>query len=137
MGWHEHDDGVFHGCEKFFRPGYAANLVSTLVPSLNDVEQKLEVGARVADVGWGKAHRRYSWQKPSPTHDFFGFDYHDKSIEAALGIRQTARRCDRVSFEVSKAKDFPGKDYDFRSGLRLPARHGRSVARPRTFGTPG
>src|ERR1700691_1615512 len=27
MGWHEHDDGVFHGCEKFFRPGYAANLV--------------------------------------------------------------------------------------------------------------
>lgn len=29
MGWHEHADGVFHGCEKFFRPGYAANLVSS------------------------------------------------------------------------------------------------------------
>jgi hypothetical protein len=28
MGWNEHDDQVFHGCEKFFRPGYAANLVS-------------------------------------------------------------------------------------------------------------
>src|SRR5437762_9199415 len=31
MGWHEHADGVFHGCEKFFRPGYAANLVCRLL----------------------------------------------------------------------------------------------------------
>src|SRR5690349_22398531 len=51
MGWHEHHDGVFHGCEKFFRPGYAANLVSSWIPSLSDVKQKLEAGARVADVG--------------------------------------------------------------------------------------
>ena len=54
MGWHEHDDGVFHGCEKFFRPGYAANLVSSWIPSLKDVQDKLEKGARVADVGCGK-----------------------------------------------------------------------------------
>src|SRR5271169_6337427 len=54
MGWHEHDDGVFHGCEKFFRPGYAANLVSTWIPALHDVKEKLDRGARVADVGCGK-----------------------------------------------------------------------------------
>src|SRR5256884_9508962 len=36
MGWHEHVDGVFHGCEKFFRPGYAANLVSSWIPALHD-----------------------------------------------------------------------------------------------------
>ena len=54
MGWHEHVDGVFHGCEKFFRPGYAANLVSTWIPALEDVKGKLEAGARVADVGCGK-----------------------------------------------------------------------------------
>ncbi len=42
MGWHEHADGVFHGCEKFFRPGYAANLVSAWIPALYDV--KKEVG---------------------------------------------------------------------------------------------
>lgn len=52
MGWNEHDDGVFHKCEKFFRPGYAANLVSSWIPALQDV--KLEAGARVADVGCGK-----------------------------------------------------------------------------------
>src|ERR1700693_5266576 len=54
MGWHEHDEDVFHGCEKFFRPGYAANLVSSWIPSLRDVKAKLEAGVRVADVGCGK-----------------------------------------------------------------------------------
>src|SRR5271165_7625897 len=48
MGWHEHEDGVFHGCEKFFRPGYAANLVSTWIPALDGVQARLERGARVA-----------------------------------------------------------------------------------------
>lgn len=112
MGWHEHDDGVFHGCEKFFRPGYAANLVSSWLPSLTDVMQKLEAGARVADVGCGKGASTVLMTKAFPKSRFFGFDYHDKSIEAA---RESARRQgvgDRVSFEVSKAKDFPGRDYD-------------------------
>ena len=51
--------------------------------------------------------------KAFPKSQFFGFDYHDKSIEAA---RETAKRegvADRVTFEVAKAKEFPGKDYDF------------------------
>jgi SAM-dependent methyltransferase len=113
MGWHEHVDGVFHGCEKFFRPGYAANLVSAWIPSLHDVRKKLEAGARVADVGCGKGASTLLMAKAFPKSHFFGFDYHDKSIEAA---REQAKRdgvADRVSFEVSKAKDFPGKDYDF------------------------
>src|SRR5258706_6253815 len=50
MGWHEHVYGVFHGCEKFFRPGYAANLVSTWISALHHVQAKLEARARVADV---------------------------------------------------------------------------------------
>ena len=113
MGWHEHADGVFHGCEKFFRPGYAANLVSTWIPALGEVKEKLERGARVADVGCGKGASTLLMAKAFPKSQFFGFDYHDKSIE---GARESARRqgiADRVQFEVSKAKDFPGKEYDF------------------------
>src|SRR5579875_2438406 len=53
MGWHEHAEGVYRGCEKFFRPGYAANLISSWIPALHDVEEKLRRGARVADVGCG------------------------------------------------------------------------------------
>src|SRR5947209_5311370 len=113
MGWHEHVDGVFHGCEKFFRPGYAANLVSSWIPALSGVKDKLEAGARAADVGCGKGASTILMAKAFPNSRFFGFDYHDKSIEAA---RESARRNgggDRVTFEVSKAKDFPGKNYDF------------------------
>ena len=113
MGWHEHDDGVFHGCEKFFRPGYAANLVSSWIPSLNDVKQKLEAGARVADVGCGKGASTLLMAKSFPKSKFFGFDYHDKSIEAAREYAKQDGLADRVRFEVAKAKDFPGKDYDF------------------------
>jgi SAM-dependent methyltransferase len=113
MGWHEHHDGVFNGCEKFFRPGYAANLTTTWIPALEGVQAKLERGARVADVGCGKGASTILMAKAYPNSKFFGFDYHDKSIEAA---RETAKRegvADRVTFEVAKAKDFPGKDYDF------------------------
>ena len=113
MGWHEHEDGVFHGCEKFFRPGYAANLVNSWIPAMHDVQQKLEAGARVADVGCGKGASTILMAKAYPKSKFFGFDYHDKSIE---GARETAKNegvADRVTFEVAKAKEYPGQDYDF------------------------
>ncbi len=101
MGWHEHADGVFHGCEKFFRPGYAANLVNAWIPSLQNVGAKLQAGGRVADVGCGKGASTILMAKAYPNSKFYGFDYHDKSIEAA---RETAKRegiADRVTFEVA------------------------------------
>jgi SAM-dependent methyltransferase len=113
MGWHEHADGVFHGCEKFFRPGYAANLVSSWIPALHGVKEKLEAGARVADVGCGKGASTLLMAKAFPKSHFFGFDYHDKSIEGARDSARRAGLADRVTFEVSKAKEYPGKDYDF------------------------
>ena len=112
MGWHEHDDDVFHGCEKFFRPSYAANLVSSWIPSLQGVKAKLEAGARVADVGCGKGASTILMAKAFPKSQFFGFDYHDKSIEGARSTAAQAGLEVRLNFGVAKAKEFPGKDYD-------------------------
>jgi SAM-dependent methyltransferase len=112
MGWHEHVDDVFHGCEKFFRPGYSANLVSSWIPALSGVRGKLEAGARVADVGCGKGASTLLMAAAFPNSRFFGFDYHDKSIEEAREAAERLGVTDRVIFEVAKAKDFPGKDYD-------------------------
>jgi ubiquinone/menaquinone biosynthesis C-methylase UbiE len=112
MGWHEHEDDVFHGCEKFFRPSYAANLVTSWIPSLQGVKAKLEAGARVADVGCGKGASTVLMAKAFPKSQFFGFDYHDKSIEGARATAARACLADRVTFEIAKAKEFPGKDYD-------------------------
>jgi SAM-dependent methyltransferase len=113
MGWHEHNEGVFHGCEKFFRPGYAANLVSSWIPALDGVQQKLEAGAQVADVGCGKGASTILMAKAFPKSHFIGFDSHDQSI---AGARDSAKRQgigDTAKFEVAKAKEYPGKDYDF------------------------
>jgi SAM-dependent methyltransferase len=112
VGWHEHVEGVFHGCERFFRPGYAANLVSTWIPALEGVEAKLRGGARVADVGCGKGASTLLMAQAFSKSQFTGFDYHDKSIEAAS---ETAKRNgvgDRATFQVASAKDFPGRGYD-------------------------
>src|SRR3981081_3560780 len=113
MGWHEHADGVFHGCEKFFRPGYAANLVNTWIPALHDVKVKLEKGARGADIGCGKGASTLLMAKAFPNSRFFGFDYHDKSIEQTHASAKSNGMADRVIFEVAKAKEFPGRNYDF------------------------
>ena len=113
MGWHEHDDGVFHGCEKFFRPGYAANLVSSWVPAMPDALQKLQGGARVADVGCGIGASTLLLASAFPKSQCFGFDYHDKSVEAARASAKRQSLENRATFEVATAKDFPGKDYDF------------------------
>ncbi len=113
MGWHEHDEKVFHGCEKFFRPGYAANLVSSWIPALDGVKEKLDAGARVADVGCGKGASTLLLAKAFPNSQFFGFDYHDGSIEGARASAKRQGIADRATFEVAKAKEYPGKDYDF------------------------
>jgi SAM-dependent methyltransferase len=112
MGWHEHEEGVYHGCEKFFRPGYAANLVSSWIPALSGVKEKLERGARVADVGCGKGASTILMANAFPNARFFGFDYHDKSIEAARESASKNGVAGRVSFDVAAAKNFSGKDYD-------------------------
>jgi SAM-dependent methyltransferase len=112
MGWHEHADDVFHGCEKLFRPGYAANLISSWIPALHEVAGKLQAGAKVADVGCGKGASTLLLAKAYPKSRFHGFDYHSGSIEAA---RESAARdglSDHVVFDIAKAKDFPGQYYD-------------------------
>ena len=53
LGWHEHDHNLFRGTELFFRPGYAANLIGSWIPALDGVQEKLEAGGKVADVGCG------------------------------------------------------------------------------------
>ena len=112
LGWHEHDAALFHGTERFFRPGYAANLVSSWLPALEGVEARLKAGARVADVGCGHGASTIIMAEAHPSSTFVGFDYHEPSIQHARKAARDAGLGDRVSFEVARAQDFPGTDYD-------------------------
>jgi SAM-dependent methyltransferase len=113
FGWHEHDHGLFRGTELFFRPGYAANLTSSWIPSLDGVEAKLKAGAKVADVGCGLGASTILMAQTYPSSTFIGYDYHDGSIEMARQRAEEAGVSDRVKFEVARAKDYPGGGYDF------------------------
>lgn len=108
VGWHEHDACLFSGTERFFRPGYAMHLVSEWIPALDGVKEKLERGARVADVGCGHGASVILMAKAFPKSQFVGFDYHEPSIARAREIARDAGVADRVSFERALAKDYPG-----------------------------
>jgi SAM-dependent methyltransferase len=112
VGWHEHDVALFHGTERFFRPGYAAHLVEDWIPALDGVKAKLEKGARVADVGCGHGSSTLILAKAFPKSKFFGFDYHGPSIERARALAKAEGVADRTTFETAAAKTYPGRDYD-------------------------
>jgi SAM-dependent methyltransferase len=112
MGWHEHDHRLFRGTERFFRPGYRANLVPEWIPALEGVQEKLEDGAKVADVGCGHGASTIIMAEAFPNSEFFGFDYHDASIARAREAADEAGVGDRITFEVASAKDYPGTGYD-------------------------
>ena len=112
MGWHEHDHRLFRGTERFFRPGYRAHLVAEWIPALEGVQSKLERGAKVADVGCGHGASTVIMADAFPNSEFFGFDYHDASIQRAREAAEEAGVGDRVTFEVASAKDYPDGGYD-------------------------
>jgi 2-polyprenyl-3-methyl-5-hydroxy-6-metoxy-1,4-benzoquinol methylase len=112
LDWCDHDKQLFEGTERFFRPGYNANLVNAWIPALEGVEDKLKAGAKVADVGCGHGASTIIMALAFPKSRFFGFDYHEASIEAAKKKAKQAGVSDRVVFEVAKSTDYPGNDYD-------------------------
>jgi SAM-dependent methyltransferase len=112
IGWHDHVHDVHEGCERFFRPGYNANLIPSWLPALEGVVEKLERGAKVADVGCGHGASTILMAKTYPNSTFIGSDYHDGSIETARKRAEEAGVSDRVTFEVAPAAGYSGKGYD-------------------------
>jgi SAM-dependent methyltransferase len=112
VGWHEHNHEVFDGCERFFRTGYNANLVSAWLPALEGVVEKLGRGARVADVGCGHGASTILMAQAFPNSTFVGSDYHGRSIETARARAAEAGLSERIRFEVAPASAIPGGGYD-------------------------
>jgi len=112
FGWHEHHEALFRGTELFFRPGYAANLVSAWLPALDGVVGKLQKGAKVADVGCGLGASTILMAQAFPASTFVGYDYHEASLALAREKAREAGVQDRVRFERATAKDFPGTGLD-------------------------
>jgi len=112
LAWGDQHPCLFEGTERFFRSGYIGNLVSAWLPALEGVTAKLERGAKVADVGCGLGASTILMAKAYPRSRFVGFDSHERSIALARERAKQSGVADRVTFEVARSTDYPGKDYD-------------------------
>ena len=108
MEWGEHHRCLFYGTERFFRGGYNANLISSWLPALDGVVEKLAAGGRGADVGL--------WTRRE--HNPYG-----------AGISEFAVRRHRLSRRVDRNRARAGRESrsrqrEFRAGRRhvLPRR---------------
>ena len=107
IGWHEHHHDLFHGTERFFRPGYLANLTTSWIPALDGVEDKLKRGGRVADIGCGLGASTILMAKAYPASEFFGYDYHPESIALAQASARREGLSDRIRFEGRPSQELP------------------------------
>jgi SAM-dependent methyltransferase len=112
VGWEQHDDRLFRGVLRLFRPSYRAHLVDTWIPALDGVGEKLRAGASVADVGCGLGASTIVMAEAYQRSSFAGFDYHEPSIDAARKAAAEAGVSQRTRFDVAAAQDFPGTGYD-------------------------
>ena len=112
MEWGEHHSCLFCGTERFFRAGYNANLLSSWLPALDGVKDKLTAGARAADVGCGHGASTILMAQAFPRSEFIGIDYHDASIQAARA-RAAAAGVRNARFETADAVSYGADDLDF------------------------
>ncbi|MGC4110113.1 MAG: class I SAM-dependent methyltransferase [Nocardioides sp.] len=112
IAWGAHDDRLFSGCLRLFRPGYAANLVQSWLPALDGVVEKLRSGASVADVGCGYGASTLIMAREFERSTFVGTDNHAPSISEARAAAVAEGLDRRAQFEVAPATEIPGEGYD-------------------------
>jgi 2-polyprenyl-3-methyl-5-hydroxy-6-metoxy-1,4-benzoquinol methylase len=112
LAWGDQHPCLFEGTERFFRAGYIGNLISSWLPALDGVVAKLERGGKVADVGCGLGASTILMAKAYPKSRLYGFDSHPASIATARKRAEEAGVSDRVTFEVGRSTDYPGRAYD-------------------------
>jgi SAM-dependent methyltransferase len=112
IGWGDHVHDVHEGCERFFRPSYNAHLLTEWLPALDGVVEKLETGAKVADVGCGHGASTILMAEAFQASKFHGFDDHEGSIVTARERANIAGVIGQADFSAEPASAYSGDGYD-------------------------
>jgi SAM-dependent methyltransferase len=110
--WGAHHERLFCGVAAFYRNAYRGTLVPEWLPALDGVVERLEAGARVADVGCGHGHSTILMAEAFPNSRFYGIDVHEPSIAAARENAVAAGVDDRVTFVTGSATDYAEDGFD-------------------------
>lgn len=108
LQWGDQPDCLFCATAKFFRPAYQTHIIQDWLPQLDGVVEKLEQGAKTADVGCGYGLSTIIMAESFPNSEFVGYDFHEGSIEAAREHAQSHGLAN-ARFDVALAKQFDGK----------------------------
>lgn len=104
--WGDQHTCQFCGTDRFFRPGYIANLVSNWITALEGVEDKLVAGGTIADIGCGHGSTSVLMAETFPSSQVFAYDLHGPSIEDARN-KATAAGVDNIEFGKADASTIP------------------------------
>ncbi|MYW93002.1 SufS family cysteine desulfurase [Amycolatopsis rubida] len=115
VDWGDYPPEMFRAIARFFRPAYNANIVSSWLPALDGVTERLAAGGRVADIGCGIGHSTLLMAAAHPHAAFDGYDYHQPSVDHARIVADERGLADRARFHTAAAADLrppPGGGYD-------------------------
>lgn len=110
--WGAHQERLYCGVAAFYRNAYQAALVPEWLPALDGVVERLEAGAKVADVGCGHGHSTVLMAQAYPNSRFYGYDPHEESVAAARTNAAEVGVADRVSFATGAAVDYEAAGFD-------------------------
>lgn len=111
FAWGDHDRRMACGVASFYRNGYRASLVSSWLPALEGIVERLESGIDVADIGCGHGHSTLLMAQAFPNSRFHGFDTHSASIEEARAHAAAAGFSERADFALAGATGYPDRQY--------------------------
>lgn len=111
IAWADRDERLLNGAARFFRPLYRSSLLSTWLPALGDVVDRLEKGARVLDVGCGRGLPTMLMAEAFPNSAFVGIDP-DETAVADAGQSAARAGLGNVTFHVATAVDAPDGGWD-------------------------
>lgn len=111
--WGDQHVCQFCGTDRFFRPGYEANLIDNWIPALTGVKEKLDAGGTIADIGCGHGSSSVLMAKTFPRSNIYGYDLHGPSIQDARA-KAAAADITNIQFEEVGANDFSLEEgFDF------------------------
>lgn len=110
--WDQHHGCCFCGTDRFFRPGYEANLIDSWLPTLEGITEKLAAGGKVADVGCGHGSSTVLMAQSFPRSEFYGYDFHRPSIDAAIDKAAAAGVSANTTFISTSAKEIAEGNFD-------------------------